>query len=181
MLLESKRLYLRQITLADENDLYQYQSLPEVVRYIPWPERTREQVREAIVRYGGNTRLEETGDAILLGWQLKSTGQVIGQSNLSIFSKQDQCGEFGYVVHPSFARQGYSFEASQALLDFAFGTVNLHRVIAHLDDRNVASKNLLEKMGLRQEAHMLEEEFFKGEWTSTYIYAMLKSEWEGGG
>ncbi len=177
-MLETERLYLRQLTLADEDDLYLYQSLPDVVRYIPWPARTREQVREALIKYSGNTRLEEQNDAMLLGWQLKTTGQVIGQSNLSIMSKSDACGEFGYVIHPDFARQGYSLEASRAVIDFAFNTVNLHRVIAHLDDRNLASKGLVEKLGLRQEAHFIEEEFFKGEWTSTYVYAILQDEWE---
>ena len=93
-------------------------------------------------------------------------------------SKADGCGEFGYVINPDFSRQGYSLEASRAVIDFAFTALNLHRVIAHLDDRNLASKALVEKLGLRQEAHFIDEEFFKGEWTSTYVYATLSDEWQ---
>jgi RimJ/RimL family protein N-acetyltransferase len=56
----------------------------------------------------------------------------------------------------------------------------LHRIIAVLDDRNAASAQLLERLGMRREAHHLEAIFFKGEWANEYVYALLRTEWLSG-
>ena len=45
------------------------------------------------------------------------------------------------------------------------------------DRDNVASARVLERAGLRREAHLVENEFVKGEWTDEVIYAMLRTEW----
>jgi aminoglycoside 6'-N-acetyltransferase len=63
------------------------------------------------------------------------------------------------------------------LLDYAFETLDLHRASALIDTRNVASAAVAEKLGLRREAEFRENEWFKGEWTSTWIYAILADEW----
>jgi hypothetical protein len=52
------------------------------------------------------------------------------------------------------------------------------RVCARLDGRNVASARVLERAGLRREAHLVENEFIKGEWTDEMVYAILRREWE---
>jgi len=176
-LLETERLRLRPLELTDEDDVFVYQSDPEIVRYIPWPVRTREQVREALLKYAGRTRMTETGDGILHAIVWKATGKVIGQTNLSIASREDGHGEFGYVVSGAFAGRGIATEASRAVLDYGFTTLGLHRLTARLDARNHASARVLEKLGLRREAMFVENEWFKGEWTSTWVYAMLASEW----
>jgi RimJ/RimL family protein N-acetyltransferase len=177
MLLETPRLLLRPLTLADEDDVLVYQSDPEIVRYIPWPVRTRDQVRAALEKHTGNTRMTEDGDGILLAIVERTGGRVIGQLNLSIASITDRHGEFGYVVSRAFAGRGYGTEASARLLDYAFETLDLHRASALIDTRNVASAAVAEKLGLRREAEFRENEWFKGEWTSTWIYAILADEW----
>ena len=55
--------------------------------------------------------------------------------------------------------------------------MRLHRVIGRLEARNVASARVLEKLGMRREAHFIENEWVKGEWQSEYVYAMLAEEW----
>jgi RimJ/RimL family protein N-acetyltransferase len=177
VMLQTPRLLLRPLTLADEDDVFAYQSDPEVVRYIPWPVRTRDQVRAALERYAGLTRMEETGDGILLAIVEKTSGTVIGQLNLSIASREDRHGEFGYVVSRAFGRRGFATEASARLLDYAFDALDLHRATARIDARNVASAGVAQKLGLRCEAQFREDEWFKGEWTSTRIYAILADEW----
>jgi RimJ/RimL family protein N-acetyltransferase len=167
--LETARLLLRPLTIADEDDVFAYQSDPEIVRYIPWPVRTREQVREALHRFAGN--------GTVLAIVERTSGRVVGQMNLSIESDVDRHGEFGYVVGRAYARRGFAYEASVRLLDHAFETLDLHRVSARIDTRNLASAALAEKLGLRREAEFRENEWFKGEWSSTWIYAVLQSEW----
>ncbi len=180
MTIETPRLYLRPLELSDEDALFVYQSDPETVRYIPWPVRTRDDVRAALQKYAGRTRMTETGDSVLHAIVDKASGTVIGQMNLSIASSVDRHGEFGYVVTRAYAGRGVATEASAALLDYAFETLAFHRVTARIDTRNAASAAVVDKLGFRREAELRESEWFKGEWTSVWIYAMLASEWAAG-
>ena len=120
--IETERLILRPLSMNDVDDLYEYQSRPEIVRYIPWPERTREQVIEALDKAitSGKNVIKEEGDFILLGWELKSSGKVIGQSNMGMDSLRDKCADIGWVTHQDFQQQGYAFEATSALMKYAF-------------------------------------------------------------
>jgi len=175
--LETPRLRLRPLELADEDDLLVYQSDPEIVRYIPWPERTREQVRAGIVAFKDRTRMEQSGDALVLAIVEKRSGRVIGQMNVGIVSRDDAQGDFGYVVGRAHARRGFATEASAAVLDYAFDVLGLHRISAQIDTRNLASAGVAAKLGMRREAEFRENEWFKGEWTSSWIYAILAAEW----
>ena len=65
----------------------------------------------------------------------------------------------------------------RALLDIAFETYRLHRVTARIDARNAASLRLAERVGMRREAHLVENEWFKGEWSDEIDFAMLRREW----
>jgi aminoglycoside 6'-N-acetyltransferase len=164
--------------IEDVDDLLQYQSNPEIVRYIPWPPRTPEQVKEAAEKTiaTGKFDLVEENDYIVLVWELKSTGQVIGQSNMGLVSKINKASNIGWVTHQDFQRQGYAFEATKALLGYAFNNFDLHRVIADIDTRVPESAALAEKLGMRREATYLDGEFFKGEWCDMWLYAILKRE-----
>ena len=175
--ISTQRLILRPMTMADETDLFQYQSDPDVVRYIPWPERTKEQVHTALVNALGVNKLESEGDYALLGIVLPSENKVIGQMALMYSSNQNQAAEFGYVLNPAYGGHGYATEASRAVVDYLFGTGKFHRVFAKLDPRNGASEKLLVRLGFRKEAHLKEEELFKGEWVDTLIYGILELEW----
>jgi RimJ/RimL family protein N-acetyltransferase len=93
--ISTRRLILRPMTMADETDLFQYQSDPDVVRYIPWPERTREQVHTALVNALAVNKLESEGDYALLGIVLPTENKVIGQMALMYSSNQNQAAEFG--------------------------------------------------------------------------------------
>ena len=177
-MIETSRLILRPFELSDHADMYEYQSNPEVVKYIPWPVRTPEQVQEALEKGMKDTKLEKQGDRVLLSIVLKETKKVIGQLNISIVSEKNKHAEFGYVINPKFSGKGYVTEACKALLTWAFNNHDLHRITAVMDQRNPKSKAVCERLGLRLEATHVEDDFFKGEWTSTWIYAILKREWQ---
>ena len=179
--LETDRLILRPLALSDEDDLLEYQSHPEIVRYIPWPERTRQQVKEALVKVIATSKFEliDELDYINLGWEIKSgkeQGKVIGQSNMSLKSAIDQCADIGWVTHQNFQGQGYAFEASHALIAYAFRRFPIHRISADIDTRAPKSAALAEKLGMRREGTFKDGEFFKGSWCDMWLYAILKSE-----
>ena len=177
MFLESARLRLRPMELADEEAMFQYHSDPEVVRYIPWFPRDRSQVRASIEKIMSATRLEVEGDYLNLAVTLKDSGRLIGQVSIEFTSDVNECGEIGYVFNPKFSGQGYATEAIATIISHGFDLVEFHRVIARTDPRNIDSIKVLERLGFRQEAHFVSEEFIKGEWVDTLIFAVLDSEW----
>ena len=177
-MIETERLFLRAMAITDVDDLLEYQSNPEIVRYIPWPPRTREQVLSALENTieTGKFDLKEEHDYIVLVWELKSTGQVIGQSNMALLSKTDKRANIGWVTHQDFQRQGLAFEATRALMKYAFNNFPIHRIIADIDTRVPESASLAEKLGMRLEGTFKDGEFFKGQWCDMWLYAILKSE-----
>lgn len=177
-LFESPRIIARPFELHDESDLIEYQSNESVVRYIPWPKRSREQVHEALIKSMEATNFTENEDHLDFVWQLKETGKVIGQSNIGLVAKEHNHAEIGWVMNPAYSGQGYATEITDALITFAFATFDLHRISAYIDQRNAASIRVAERLGMRLEAHYKEDELFKGEWVSGNLYAVLKSEWK---
>ncbi|MEI6215762.1 MAG: GNAT family protein [Actinomycetes bacterium] len=171
------RLIIRPMTMADEADLFEYQSLPEVVKYIPWPARTLEQVHEALAKSIAESKFDNEGDYGLLGIELASSRKIVGQLALMYRSVENQTAEFGYVLNPKYSGHGYATEACKAAVTYIFETGKFNRIFAHLDARNAASENLVKRLGMRKEAHIEEEEFFKGEWCDAIIYGILKREW----
>lgn len=63
------------------------------------------------------------------------------------------------------------------MLDYAFDTLRLDRVVARVDGRNAPSVALLERLGMRREGHFVENSWFKGRWADEYLYAVLRHEW----
>ena len=186
LVIETERLILRPMRITDVDDLLEYQSDPEIVKYIPWPPRTREQVLEAAEKTisTGKFDIQDENDYIVLVWELKNIpgikdheiGKVIGQSNSGFRSKRDCCGDIGWVTHPNFQRKGYAFEATRALMQYAFEHLPYQRIIADIDTRNPESAAMAEKLGMRREGEFVDSEFFKGDWCSMWLYAILKRE-----
>ena len=173
--IRTERLTLRLLTEADVDDVFVYQSDPEITRYDLYEPRTRDEVAEKISRWSKAITLGNDDDFIQFAIDLD--GHVIGELYFTIKRSKDQLGEIGWTINPAHQRQGYATEAARAVLDLAFRTIGLHRVMADLDPRNDASIALCERLGMRLEAHYLEDLWFKGAWGGTKIYAILDREW----
>lgn len=139
---------------------------------------SRSQVLDRI-RSAGDGQLTDEGQPLMAGVELPvgQRGIVIGDIVLFWGSREHASGEIGYIFHPDYAGRGFATEAVRALLGIAFGTYGLHRVTARIDARNVASLRLAERVGMRQEAHLVENEWFKGAWSDEIDYALLQREW----
>jgi RimJ/RimL family protein N-acetyltransferase len=173
----TSRLELRAFRPDDLEPLLEIHSDPDSVRYVPFPPRDRAGTAEVLDRKRRNTRLAEGGDLLELAVTLGSGGGPIGDVLLALRSVEHGTLEVGYLFSPRHRGQGYATETVSALLDLAFGPVGARRVVARVDDRNVRSRALLERLGLRQEAHLIENEWVKGELTSEVDYAILAREW----
>ena len=175
------RLTLRVFTLDDVDDSLSYQSREDVTRYMLYNALSRDEVEERIRIREGATGLNNDGDFLVLAVELPATAtepaRVIGDVDIQLKSVANAQATIGWAMHPDFQGQGYAAEAAGALLDLAFETAGLHRVYAELDPRNAASAALCVRLGMRHEAHFVDEMFFKGEWGDTDVYAVLDREW----
>ena len=176
--IRTERLLLRPYALADVDALYAYQRLPEVHRYLYTEPRSRSEVEALVAERAGVRALTGAGQALALVADLAQTGELVGDCVLFWHSQEHQQGEVGYVFNPAYQGRGYATEVVGALLRLGFDGLGMHRITGRLDARNVASARVLERAGLRREAHLVENEIVKGEWTDELIYAILRGEWE---
>lgn len=177
----TERLLLRTMTLDDVDDIHAYQSRPDVCRYLTFEPRTHEEVADRVSMYSKALALRGEGDY----WQIaieraSDAGRVIGDLYFSIKSAAGATGVIGWTLHPDHTGHGYMTEAARALLRIAFAEIQLHRVVADLDPRNQTSIALCRRLGMRREAHFVEDAWSKGEWIDTLIYAILEREWAAG-
>jgi RimJ/RimL family protein N-acetyltransferase len=172
--IKTDRLFLRPFQPADLGDVHAYRALPEVARYLYDDPLTRDETAEKLAKWSTMDELTEEGQSLALAVVLNGT--VIGETDIKWLSEEHRQGELGYVFNPAFHGRGYAREAAEALLGIAFRQRGLHRVIAQCDRRNEASWRLMERLGMRREAHFRQNEIFKGEWADLLVYAMLAEE-----
>jgi RimJ/RimL family protein N-acetyltransferase len=175
--IRTERLLLRPFAAEDFDDAFEFHSLPEVARYLYWDPPTRAEFADVLALRAARTALEHEGDALSLAVVPHDLGHVVGDMTFFWRSQKHRQGELGFVFHPNYQGRGYAYEASVELLRLGFEDLGLRRIVGRLDGRNEASARLLERLGMRREAHLIENEFVKGEWTDEVIYAVLDREW----
>ncbi|MFC5750584.1 GNAT family N-acetyltransferase [Actinomadura rugatobispora] len=175
--IESARLTLRPYDESDLDDLYDIQSRPEVTRYLLFDVRDRDQVRGSLEERIRSTGLEAEGDTLTLAVTLRDSRRVIGDLMLTWTSREHRQGEIGYIFHPDHGGQGYATEAARVMMRLGFEELGLHRIVGRLNGRNAASARVLERLGMRREAHLRQNQIVKGEWADEVVYAMLEDEW----
>ena len=175
--IRTPRLILRPYTFDDFEALHDLQSRPEVTRYLLFDTRDRDQVRMSLEQKVAASELDDEGGNLSLAVVLPETGALIGDVTLFWLSRANRQGEIGYVFHPDHGGRGYATEAAAVLLRLGFSELGLHRIIGRIDARNAPSARVLERLGMRREAHFVQNEILKGEWTDEVVYAMLEDEW----
>jgi RimJ/RimL family protein N-acetyltransferase len=178
--LETERLVLRPFRSDDLDALAAIHSNPEVARYNYWGPRSLEEVRAVLARKVGEASVSAEGDRLSLAVFLPDADEVIGDCVLHWTSDEHSQGEIGFLFNPLYHGHGYATEAARAMLGLAFDGMRLHRVVGRLEARNAASARVLERLGMRREAHLVENEYVKGEWQSELVYALLDLEWRQG-
>jgi RimJ/RimL family protein N-acetyltransferase len=179
--IETPRLFLRPFVEEDLDALYDLRSRPEVARYLYWEPNSREEVARELDRRRRQRTLEREGDDVHLAAVLREGGLVVGDVSLDWLSEQHRQGEIGFVFHPDHQGKGLAREAATEMLRLGFELFELHRIIGRCDARNEASAGLMRRLGMRQEAHFVENEIFKGDWGDELVFAMLAAEWKATG
>jgi RimJ/RimL family protein N-acetyltransferase len=175
--LRTPRLELRFLKVGDADALAAYRGRPEVCRYVPFEPMDAAEVRRRIEGPWAGRELREDGDVLIVG-AVRHDGVVLGDLMLRLTAVEHGCGELGYVLDPEHGGLGYATEAAHAVLHLAFDVVGLRRVVARVDAENTASASLLERLGMRCEARLVENEWFKGRLCDELDFAMLSREWQ---
>lgn len=177
LLIETERLTLRPLTELGLEAMTVYRGDPEVCRFLPFPPQTVDDIRARIGHILGSTSLEGERGGIPVGIVRREDGALIGDLVLFHLDPANGNVEVGWVIRPDLAGRGYATEAVRALLDAAFGLLGVRRVVARIDAENTASARLAERVGMRLEARLVENEWYKGRWGDELDYAILAREW----
>jgi len=176
MILTTNRLLLREFEEDDWQPIHAYQSDPLYLRYNPWSYRTEEDVRNFVrgfIVWSKEQPRRKFQFAILL----RTERRLIGNCGIRMKFTNSSEADLGYELDSQYWGHGYATEAAKALLTFGFKDLQLHRVWAHCILENTASAHVLEKIGMRREGHLRENEWMKGRWWNTLQYAILDYEW----
>ena len=169
--IETQRLRIRSFQRNDWQTVYDYTSDPAVMAYIPEGPFTPEQAKAFVADNMGE---QARAVAVLL----KTADMLIGHMDFHPWFAP-QTYEIGWVFNRAYHGQGYATEAAHALLRYGFEALRLHRIIATCQPENIASCRVMEKLGMRREAHFrrcIRSPDNNG-WWDEYLYALLEEEW----
>ena len=172
----TERQSLRDLEVSDGPRVFAYHKHPDISRFQSWGTESVDVVQSYI---RGLSAIEPgtPGPWYQVGIFLRAGGKLIGDCGFRVLESDPEQAEIGITLAPEFQGQGYATEALEAILDYLLVTLEKHRVFGSVDPRNVPSMKLLQRIGMRQEAHFVKSLWFKGEWVDDVIFAILASEW----
>lgn len=175
--LASARLRLRRLRQEDAEPLCAYRSLPEVARYQYWESFGPDDAARLIESQSG-MEPNTPGTWFQLAIVSAATSGLIGDCGLHCQKSDPRQMEIGITLAPSHQGRRYADEAVECVLRYVFGSLDTHRVFAAVDVLNRSAIALCRRLRFRQEAHFVDHLWFKGQWSSEFVFAMLKREWE---
>jgi RimJ/RimL family protein N-acetyltransferase len=175
--LESARLRIDCLTISDADEMHRYRSMPEVGRFQSWDAKT---AADAAAYIAGATDVDfgKEGTWFQLAVREKDTGKLAGDIGLHFLDVDGHQVEVGITISPERQKLGLASEALATVLDYLFVVMRKHRVVASIDRDNQASNGMLQKLGFRQEGHLVQSLLIDGEWVDDVIFGLLASEWE---
>ena len=174
--LETSRLILRRFRKSDLASFMAYRNDPEVARYQSWESISRPEAQRFIAQQSRN-RPGIPGKWFQFAAEVKAEAELAGDCALLVIKATPRTGKIGYTFARAYQHRGLAAEAVRAVVDFAFDSLRLNRVIATMDCRNARSIALAERLEMRREGHFIQNAWFKGEWCDEYLYAVLREEW----
>jgi RimJ/RimL family protein N-acetyltransferase len=169
--LETPRLTLRRFTASDGPAVHRYLGDPVVTRWLPEGLLDEAGAQAFVDRNAGRLKAVAVIE--------RASGELVGHMDYHPWFVRDT-HEVGWAIGRAYQGRGYATEAARALLAHAFETLRCHRVVATCQPENVASWRVMDKLGMRREAHfrqVLPRE--SSEWWDEYFYALLAEEYFG--
>ncbi|MEV6104201.1 GNAT family protein [Streptomyces sp. NPDC051940] len=174
--LDTARLRLRPFADTDADRLFALHSSSHVMRYWdspPWTDRGRADLFIARCR-----KMEDEGSGARVVIERASDGAFVGWCGLVAWNPDYRSASLGYVLDDAMWGHGYATEAAHAVLRWAFDTLDLNRVQAETDTRNLASARVLEKVGFLREGTLREDCVVNGEVSDSWVFGLIRREWQ---
>lgn len=172
--MKTTRLVIRELEASDADAVQRCAGDPQVVRYLPFGPNTPDQTRTFL-------------DRVLVAQQERPRrryemavcqgDELVGCARISIGSPEHRQGDIGYMLCRELWGRGLMTEAAEAIIQFGFDSLGLHRIWATCGTENLASARVLDKLGMRREGHLRDERLVRGKWRDTYVYAIVEDEW----
>ncbi len=170
-------LVLRPVKRSDLDAVRRYHILPAVQRYVERPTRYEEDVAAAIAIMCSQVDLHRPGETLTLAMVRKDDAVLVGHVSLKWSDATAGQGELRFAIDPAHSGKGYLTQALTAMIDLAFDHFRIHRLMVRCDGRSHHSIKLMQKLGMRLEAHYREHALFQGEWDEELHFAVLDREW----
>jgi ribosomal-protein-alanine N-acetyltransferase len=172
--LTTPRLILRPLCDEDAHALFAIWSDADAMRYFSIPLMTH--IEQAADRISRAMERSAEGEAFIFALEMRATGEVLGDCALLHADKQCRRIEIGFSLNRGHWGNGYMTEAASALIEHAFGALNMRRIEADIDPRNVASARLLERLGFVREGLLRERWMVGDEISDSAFYGLLKKD-----
>jgi ribosomal-protein-alanine N-acetyltransferase len=172
--LKTDRLYLRPLGMKDEMGMFAMLSDPESMKF--WSSEPITDIEEARKVLREDEESDAKGNSMCWAVIHNTEQKMIGKCILFQFSQQNHRAEIGYILNREYWRQGFMFEALEAVINFAFSGLNLHRIEADVDTNNTGSLTILEKLGFKQEGLFRDRWRVYGEWQDSVMLGLLKQD-----
>lgn len=173
ILIDTRNLIIRNHIESDWEDLYEYLSLEEIYKFEPG--------EPISIEYSKSLVKERSKVNSFLAVVLKGSNKMIGHLYFNqIDPEHFKTWELGYIFNPKYQGKGYCTEASMAISDYAFKELNIHKITAYSNIKNIASWKVLEKIGMEREGLIRQKGYFRKDyngspiWNDVYLYGLLK-------
>ena len=176
-ILENERIFMREIVETDCIDVHKYASQEKVCQYQAWGPNTEKESKEFVENVIHDAQLEPRS-RFVFAVIVKDSNEMIGSGEVIIRDNVNRIGEISYIIHPHFWAKGFATEVAELLVSYGFNELFLHRIIGTCDPRNGASAKVLGKVGMTKEGRMRENIWIKDEWRDSFLYSILKHEWQ---
>ncbi len=174
--IETERLLLRPLTMADDEAIYAYGSDPEVTKYVLFD--THNSITDSQIFLHLTLDQYANQEPAALAIELKDNKMLIGTIGYLNWHRDHKRIEIGYALSQDYWNKGYVTEATNALIDHFFRNSDLVRIEARCRPENIGSSRVMEKAGMKFEGILRKHVFVKGKHYDMKIYSILRDEWE---
>lgn len=162
---------LREMISSDWVDVHKYASQDIVCQYQPWGPNTEEESKKFVSQVIEDSTQKPRARFV---FAIIYNGNMIGAGELTIRSFTNKAGEIGYVVNPDYWGKGVATEVASLLIEFGFKELNLHRIFATCDPRNIGSAKVLVKVGMVREGIIRDHLIMREGWRDSLLYSVLE-------
>jgi len=165
---------MRAISLDDAKSLFSYRSDSKANMFQGWIPKSLDDAVVFIKKTASDFNMADTWFQFVI--IEKDSKNIIGDIGVHFIDENMQV-ELGITLRASSQGNGYANEALKTVINHLFFDLKKHRITTSIDPKNHSSIKMIEQLGFRKEAHLLESLYLNDTWVDEYYYSILNREW----